>query len=55
MSTRKLTVLQVLPALQSGGVERGVLEVADALVAAIRGEDVQMHVGALAEGDLVAA
>ncbi|MEZ6034204.1 MAG: glycosyltransferase family 4 protein [Planctomycetaceae bacterium] len=34
MSTRKLTVLQVLPALQSGGVERGVLEVADALVAA---------------------
>ncbi len=34
MSTRKLTVLQILPALQGGGVERGVLEVADALVAA---------------------
>ena len=30
----RLTVLQVLPALESGGVERGVLEVADALVAA---------------------
>lgn len=28
----KLTVLQVLPALQSGGVERGTLEVAQALV-----------------------
>jgi len=34
MSHRKLTVLQILPALESGGVERGVLEVADALVAA---------------------
>ena len=32
MSTRKLTVLQILPALQSGGVERGVLDVAEALV-----------------------
>lgn len=30
--TRKLTVLQILPALQSGGVERGTLEVAQALV-----------------------
>ncbi len=29
---RKLTVLQLLPALESGGVERGTLEVADALV-----------------------
>jgi len=29
---KKLTVLQVLPALQSGGVERGTLEVAQALV-----------------------
>lgn len=34
MSTRQLTVLQVLPALESGGVERGVLEIAEALVAA---------------------
>ena len=34
MSPRKLTVLQVLPALEGGGVERGVLEVAEALVAA---------------------
>jgi glycosyltransferase involved in cell wall biosynthesis len=34
MSSRKLTVLQVLPALQSGGVERGVLEVAEGLIAA---------------------
>ena len=33
MSPRKLTVLQVLPALEGGGVERGVLEVAEALVA----------------------
>src|SRR5574340_1178949 len=29
---KKLTVLQLLPALESGGVERGTLEVADALV-----------------------
>ena len=34
MSPRQLTVLQVLPALESGGVERGVLEIAEALVAA---------------------
>lgn len=33
MTNRKLTVLQILPALESGGVERGVLEIADALVA----------------------
>lgn len=32
MSARRLTVLQVLPALDSGGVERGTLEVAGALV-----------------------
>lgn len=31
---RRLTILQVLPALQSGGVERGTLDVARALVAA---------------------
>lgn len=30
--TRRLTVLQLLPALESGGVERGTLEIADALV-----------------------
>lgn len=34
MALRALTVLQVLPALESGGVERGVLEVAEALVVA---------------------
>ncbi len=34
MAPRKLTVLQVLPALESGGVERGVLEVAEGLVKA---------------------
>lgn len=34
MAGRRLTVLQVLPALESGGVERGTLEVAAALVAA---------------------
>jgi glycosyltransferase involved in cell wall biosynthesis len=34
MSSRKLTVLQILPALEGGGVERGVLEVAEALVSA---------------------
>lgn len=34
MAHRPLTVLQVLPALESGGVERGVLEVAEALVVA---------------------
>ena len=32
--SRRLTVLQVLPALESGGTERGVLEVAHALIAA---------------------
>ncbi len=32
MASRRLTVLQVLPALESGGVERGTLEVANALV-----------------------
>lgn len=32
-STRKLTVVQVLPALESGGVERGTLEVGKHLVA----------------------
>lgn len=34
MAGRALTVVQVLPALESGGVERGTLEVADALVRA---------------------
>ena len=34
MAGRRLTVLQILPALESGGVERGTLEVAAALVAA---------------------
>ena len=29
---RKLSVLQLLPAMESGGVERGTLEVAHALV-----------------------
>ena len=33
-TNRKRTVLQILPALESGGVERGVLEIAEALVAA---------------------
>ena len=28
MSTKNITVLQVLPALESGGVEKGTLEVA---------------------------
>lgn len=32
--SRRMTVLQILPALRGGGVERGVLEVAGALVAA---------------------
>lgn len=33
-NTRRLTVMQLLPALESGGVERSTLEVADALVRA---------------------
>lgn len=33
-STRRLTVVQMLPALDGGGVERGTLEIAEALVAA---------------------
>ncbi|MFN9974997.1 MAG: glycosyl transferase, partial [Phycisphaerae bacterium] len=32
MAGRRMTVLQVLPALQSGGTERGVLEIGEALV-----------------------
>ncbi|HWU70259.1 MAG TPA: glycosyl transferase, partial [Pseudoxanthomonas sp.] len=31
---RRLTVVQLLPALESGGVERSTLEIADALVRA---------------------
>ncbi|WDS37704.1 glycosyltransferase [Pseudoxanthomonas sp.] len=34
MARRRLTVVQLLPALQSGGVERSTLEIANALVAA---------------------
>ncbi|MGB5260604.1 MAG: glycosyltransferase [Gammaproteobacteria bacterium] len=34
MAARQLTVMQILPALESGGVERGTLEVAEALVEA---------------------
>ena len=34
MTQQRLTVLQILPALQSGGVERGSLEIANALVEA---------------------
>jgi glycosyltransferase involved in cell wall biosynthesis len=34
MAERRLTVIQMLPSLESGGVERGTLEVAAALVAA---------------------
>lgn len=34
MSERKLVVVQLLPALEAGGVERSTLEIADALVAA---------------------
>jgi len=32
MAEKQLTILQMLPALESGGVERGTLEIADALV-----------------------
>ena len=34
MAERKLTILQLLPALESGGVERGTLEIARGLVKA---------------------
>jgi glycosyltransferase involved in cell wall biosynthesis len=34
MDRRRMTILQVLPALESGGVERGVLEIAQAVVSA---------------------
>jgi glycosyltransferase involved in cell wall biosynthesis len=34
MASKRLTVLQVLPALESGGVEKGTLEIAEALVQA---------------------
>ncbi len=33
-NTAPLTVLQLLPALEGGGVERGTLEIADALITA---------------------
>lgn len=53
MADRRLTVLQILPALESGGVERGTLEVAAALVAAGHRSIVVSAGGRLVE-DLVA-
>ena len=53
MANRRLTVLQILPALESGGVERGTLEVAAALVAAGHRSIVVSAGGRLVE-DLVA-
>lgn len=53
MAHRRLTVLQILPALESGGVERGTLEVAAALVAAGHRSIVVSTGGRLVE-DLVA-
>jgi len=32
MNNKKLNILQVLPALESGGVERGTLEIAEYIV-----------------------
>lgn len=46
---RRLTVLQTLPALHSGGVERGTLEIARALVAAGHRSIVVSHGGRLVE------
>lgn len=48
-SSRRLTVLQTLPALHSGGVERGTLEIARALVAAGHRSIVVSHGGRLVE------
>jgi glycosyltransferase involved in cell wall biosynthesis len=45
----KLTVLQILPALNSGGVERGTLEIAKALVAAGHRSIVVSHGGPMVE------
>lgn len=53
MADRHLTVLQILPALETGGVERGTLEVAAALVAAGHRSIVVSTGGRLVE-DLVA-
>ena len=53
MANRRLTVLQILPALETGGVERGTLEVAEALVAAGHRSIVVSSGGRLVE-DLVA-
>ncbi|MDH5470175.1 MAG: glycosyltransferase family 4 protein [Gammaproteobacteria bacterium] len=53
MADRRLTVLQILPALETGGVERGTLEVAAALVAAGHRSIVVSTGGRLVE-DLVA-
>ncbi len=47
MSARKLNVLQVLPALDGGGVERGTLEIARALVARGYGSTVLSQGGRL--------
>ena len=54
MAGKQLTVLQILPALKSGGVERGTLEVARALVAAGHRSLVASQGGPLVE-TLVAA
>jgi glycosyltransferase involved in cell wall biosynthesis len=53
-STQSLTVLQLLPELDSGGVERGTLEVAQALVAAGH-RSLVMSGGGRLVGDLQAA
>lgn len=47
--SRPLTVLQTLPALHSGGVERGTLEIAKALVAAGHRSIVVSHGGPMVE------
>ena len=47
--TRRLTVVQVLPALESGGVERGTLEIAQALVEAGHRSVVVSHGGRMVE------
>lgn len=49
MSTRKPTILQILPALESGGVERGTVEIARALVAAGFGSIVVSEGGKMVE------
>ena len=56
---RRLTVVQLLPALDAGGVEQSTLEIAEALVTSVRTVEGHLYracqrVGATSRSDLAA-